>query len=76
MKVGGEYLSQKVTHRNFEKFAEDAGLARPLVRRRVVEMAEMIISGASQLEIQNPLAEGVAELIRSRAEKAVNRLHA
>ena len=73
MKIGGEYLYQKVALRNFEKFAGNAGLARPLVRRRVVEIAEMIISAAPELANQDPVAEGVAKLVQNRAEKTVTR---
>jgi serine/threonine-protein kinase HipA len=40
MKIGGEYSSDKVSKTNFEQLAEDAGLAKPLVRRRVPELAE------------------------------------
>jgi serine/threonine-protein kinase HipA len=70
MKIGGEYSSERVTPKNFEKLAEEAGLAKPLVRRRVPELADAILSTLPQLDAQNPLAEGVAALIRKRAEKA------
>ena len=40
MKLGGEYSSEKVMPRNFEQFAEEAGLAKPMVRRRVMEVVE------------------------------------
>ncbi|MGC8551198.1 MAG: hypothetical protein ACP5M4_16095, partial [Acidobacteriaceae bacterium] len=76
MKIGGEYLSQKVAYRNFEKFAEEAGLAKPLVRRRVVEMAEKILAGVAQMDILDPVAKGVAELIGNRAEEALVRFRA
>jgi hypothetical protein len=39
MKIGGEYSSDKVSKANFEQLAEDAGLAKPLVRGRVPELA-------------------------------------
>lgn len=74
MKIGGEYLSRSVTLRRFEKFAEDAGLAKPLVRRRVMEVAEKILAAAPKLDIENSVTEGVAALITGRVEKAVARL--
>ncbi len=70
MKIGGEYSSERVTPKNFEKLAEEAGLAKPLVRRRVPELAEAILSALPELDIQNPVGEGVAALIRKRSEKA------
>jgi serine/threonine-protein kinase HipA len=74
MKIGGEYLSRSVTLRRFEKFAEDAGLAKPLVRRRVMEVAEKILAAAPKLDIENSVTEGVAALITGRVVKAVARL--
>lgn len=40
MKIGTEYSSEKVVARDFEQLAEEAGLGRPLVRRRVPELAD------------------------------------
>lgn len=69
MKIGGEYSSEKVTARNFEQLAEEAGLGKPLVRARVSQMAERVIAGLAKLDIANPAAEKVAALIRWRSEK-------
>jgi serine/threonine-protein kinase HipA len=69
MKIGGEYSSANVTPHSFEKLAEEAGLAKPLVRRRVPELADAILSTLPNLEIQNPITESVAALIKKRAEK-------
>jgi len=35
MKIDGEYSSDRVSKASFEQLAEDAGLAKPLVLRRV-----------------------------------------
>jgi len=43
MKVGGEYRFERIGPRHFEKLAEEAGLAKPLVRRRVTDLAIMVI---------------------------------
>jgi serine/threonine-protein kinase HipA len=67
MKIGGQYSSDKVSMANFEQLAEDAGLAKPLVRRRVPEMADSILSNLSVPEIAHPVAEALAEQIRARA---------
>ncbi len=40
MKLGGEYSSEKVMARNFEHFAEEAGLAKPMVQKRVTRAVE------------------------------------
>ena len=69
MKIGSEYSSKKVTLRNFEKLAEEAGLARPLVRRRVPELADAMLTTLPILDATNPVAEGVTALIKKRSEK-------
>lgn len=69
MKIGGEYSSEKVLPGNFEKLAEEAGLAKPLVKSRVTELAELVIGNLEKVEIANPVAEGVVALIRKRSER-------
>ena len=73
MKIGGEYSSEKVTPKNFEQLAEEAGLGKPLVRRRVPELAETVIASLGKVEVAHPVAEAVAALIRKRCEIARNR---
>lgn len=70
MRIGGEYSSGRVAPRNFEKLAEEAGLAKPLVRRRVEELADAILTTLPTLEVRNPVAEDVAVLIQKRSEHA------
>jgi serine/threonine-protein kinase HipA len=72
MKIGGEYSSEKLTPKNFELLAEEAGLAKPIVKRRVPELAETIVAALPGLEIVDPFAEAVAALIRQRCERAMN----
>ena len=68
MKIGGEYLSERVTPKDFERLAEEAGLGKPLVKQRVAEMADAVIGALGKVEITNPVAEAVATLIRARCE--------
>jgi serine/threonine-protein kinase HipA len=70
MKLGGEYSSEKVMPRNFEQFAEEAGLAKPMVRRRVMEVIEAILSALSALELVDGTAEAVSRLIGARCDQA------
>jgi len=66
MKIGGEYSSERVSKTNFEQLAEDAGLAKPLVRRRVPELANSILSNLSSTGVEHPVTEALAEQIRTR----------
>ena len=68
MKIGGEYSSGKVSTTNFEQLAEDAGLAKPLVRRRIPELAETVLLNLDKTEIDHPVAEALAGQIRERCE--------
>ena len=71
MKIGGEYSSEKVTPRNFEQLAEEAGLGKPLVRARVPELAERILAALPKMEMAHPVAGKVGALIRQRAEQLI-----
>jgi serine/threonine-protein kinase HipA len=73
MRIGDEYSSEKVTAKNFEQLAEEAGLGKPLVRVRAVELSERVIATLPKLETAHPVAQKVAALIRQRSEKAVSR---
>jgi serine/threonine-protein kinase HipA len=66
MRIGREYTCDRVTMKNFEQLAEDAGLAKPLVRRRVPELAESILVNLDAPEISHPVAGSLAEQIRVR----------
>lgn len=68
MKLGGEYQLNRVSLKNFDLLAEEAGLARPEVRRRIFEMCERIISSLILIEIINPEQEDMKTLIRTRCE--------
>jgi serine/threonine-protein kinase HipA len=67
MKIGGEYVSDKVLPKHFDQLAEEAGLAKPMVKKRVREMAEIAMSKVSELIPELPAAKPVADLIRNRS---------
>ena len=73
MKSGGEYLSAKITARHFERLAEEAGLARPMARRRVPELAESILAAMPALMTDHPVELAVAKLIRDRCHRAIGK---
>ena len=73
MKIGGEYVSDKVLPKDFERFAEEAGLAKPMVKRRVRELAETVLSKAPNLIATIPAAQRVAGLVQSRCATALER---
>ena len=72
MKIGGEYSSERVAPNNFERLAEDAGLARPIVKRRVPELADMLVAAIARMEMRTPTSEAVATTISKRCEYVRN----
>ncbi|HYL78229.1 MAG TPA: type II toxin-antitoxin system HipA family toxin [Bryobacteraceae bacterium] len=68
MKIGGEYSSEKVLPQNFERLAEEASLAKPMVKRRVPELADTVLAALAKAPIEHPVAEAVAAPIRERCE--------
>ncbi len=73
MRIGGEYSSEKVTPKNFEQLAEEAELAKPIVRRRVAELAQIVVASLPEIDTANQAAEKVAALIRRRCESVGGR---
>jgi serine/threonine-protein kinase HipA len=51
MKIGREYACDRVSRQDFDQLAVDAGLAMPLVRRRVPELAESVTSNLEKTGI-------------------------
>jgi serine/threonine-protein kinase HipA len=72
MKIGNEYSSDLVRPRDFDRLADEVGLAKPLVRQRVVELAQANLAALEKLttEIGHPVAAGVSNVIRQRSERA------
>jgi serine/threonine-protein kinase HipA len=71
MKIGGEYSSSKITPKHFEQLAEDAGLAKPMVRRRVPEVANIILAKILDLTTDHPAAVAVAERIQASCKRTI-----
>ncbi len=70
MRIGREYSSDKVTPKDFEQLAGDAGLAKPLVRRRVPELATAAIEALGKVKITDKVSDEVAGLISKRCARA------
>ena len=71
MKIGGEYLAEKVSPSHFEKLAEEADLAKPLVKRRVPELATAVIESLGKIDPKG--APNIATTIEKRSRAALDR---
>ncbi len=76
MKIGGEYVSDKLFPRHFEKLAEETGLAKPMVVRRVPELAEEVLAGLKEIEMGHEVAHKLTTLIKKRCDFFINRFKA
>ena len=73
MRRGNEYKSERVESRDFEKLGQEAGLAKPIVRRRVPELAEGALAALRNTGIANPVTQAVGAPVRRRCEAILNR---
>lgn len=73
MKIGGEYESDRIEPKHFERLAEEAGLAKQTVKKRVLELAEVVMIGLEKVKIDHPVASRVAGLIKQRSQKIASR---
>jgi serine/threonine-protein kinase HipA len=73
MKLGGEYESARIFPQHFERLAEEAGLARPMVARRVVELGDSMLSALPEVGTDHRVMTAVANAIRLRCEGLLRR---
>ena len=68
MRIGDAYHCERVTKADFEKLAADAGLSRPLVNRRIPDLAESILDKVEGISIKSSTGQALAEQIRTRCQ--------
>lgn len=72
MKIGGEYHADKITPKHFEVLAEEAGLAKPIVKHRVAEMTKSLLANMDNVPQEHPVAAAIAKQIRGRCERILS----
>ena len=73
MKIGGEYTPENIYPRHFEKLAEDAGLSKPMVLKRVPLIADKILTALTEVGSEVPGASKLIEFIGGYIE--IKRAH-
>lgn len=71
MKLGGEYVSDRIAPANFERMAQEAGLGKPMMKPRVLELAQAVISNVPTVTTNHPVTLAVAKVIQNRCERTV-----
>ena len=81
MKIGSKYKFTEVYKRHWEQFAQEAGLAKPQAKKRILELAKSLPLIARQLQedsqkgfAQNKLVEQIVVLIEQRCALTIQRL--
>ena len=73
MKIGGETMADNIYPRHFDRFSEAAGLSKPGVKRRVLELASAIQKRLPEVTPGGRIASGIASLIRERCKSTIQR---
>lgn len=71
MKIGDENRSDRLLPHHFEILAEEANLTKPIVVRRVPELARTILDSIDEIDISHPVGRDVMALIKNRCEKFI-----
>ena len=81
MKIGGKYKFSEVQARQWDQFAEDAGLAKAQAKRRILELAKFLPPTARKLQsdpehgfARHALVEQIITLIEERCALTIRRL--
>ena len=76
MKIGGEYDARKLKTQDIERMAEESGLAKSSMKRRLLEVTERVISKLPDAAINHPTAQGVSKLVAANCETLLQRFKA
>ncbi len=71
MKIGGEYVSDTILPKHFERFAEDAGLSKPMIKERIIEVTKKVLANLNKLILTDPISCQMSIMIQSRCEKTI-----
>jgi serine/threonine-protein kinase HipA len=71
MKIGDEYVSGAIGPMHFELLAKEAGLAKPMVKRRVLEMAELIVLKLPEVAMEHSVGRAVARLTEEKCHRVI-----
>lgn len=71
MKLGGTYEIPEVDVKQMEKFAQDIKFAKPLVKQRVAERAELILGKLNEIDVDHPIVGSIRKFIGRHCESAL-----
>lgn len=71
MKIGGEYDGANIYPHHFERLAEECQLAKPLVKKKVKELASRVLKSLNTIEPPDKVSLDVKEFVRKKCEHVV-----
>ena len=81
MKIGSKYKFTEVYARHWEQFAQEAGLAKPQAKKRILDLAKSLPVTARQLQTdpkhefaRHEIVEQIIVLIEQRSALTIQRL--
>jgi len=81
MKIGSKYKFSEIYARHWEQFAQEAGLAKPQAKKRILEFAQSMPKKARQIQAdfakefsKSPLVDQIILLIEQRCALTIQRL--
>lgn len=73
MKIGKEYQINKIRMTDFDKLADEIQLSGSEIRKRIRELIDAVLATLSDIEIEHPIQEEVANLITERCQEFYKR---
>ena len=76
MKIGEEYASHKVMPKDFNQLAQEAGLSKPALHKRIIELAIKTQEKLPLVDVDHSVADHLRERINVRCEWVLDRFKA
>jgi serine/threonine-protein kinase HipA len=74
MKLGDEYVSERISPKHFELLADEVGLGKPMVRMRLQELAKTVHANTQGIVIEHPTAKALSLLIQTHCQKILQKM--
>lgn len=71
MKLGGEYDIHKIRPKHFDLFAEEVGLSKAELHKRLLKLSDDIIKAVPSIEMMHPAQTAIATLVTERCKRFI-----
>jgi len=68
MKIGRAYGIDQVDPPQFERFADEIGFAKPLVKKLVIELAETVLEKLDDVDVQNRIVDEIRKFVNEHCQ--------